>query len=158
MSKIRSQNTSPEMQVRRFLHLHGLRYRLHSKHLPGKPDITFPGRRACVFVHGCFWHGCPRCIDGTRPVKSNTQYWSGKIAGNRARDARHRAALKAEGWAVFTVWECEIQRPGRLQKLLEQIKRKKVASPIAPPKRPQKLSSGRFEGRTGDNADTRRLR
>ncbi|MFL9827877.1 very short patch repair endonuclease [Rhodoplanes sp. SY1] len=109
MSRIRSRDTSPEIAVRQFLHGRGLRFRLHRGDLPGKPDLVFSGRRACVFVHGCFWHACPDCIDGTRRVKSNTGYWSAKVAGNRERDQRHIAALKEAGWHVFVVWECKVK-------------------------------------------------
>ncbi|MHB1217122.1 MAG: very short patch repair endonuclease [Alphaproteobacteria bacterium] len=122
MSRIRSRDTSPELAVRRFLHGYGLRFRLYKKAMPGKPDLVFPSRHACVFVHGCFWHGCPHCIDGTRRVKSNTRYWSDKVRGNRARDERHYAALKKEGWVIFTVWECEISKADRLNALAEKIK------------------------------------
>lgn len=122
MSRIRSRDTSPELTVRRFLHAHGLRFRLHRRAMPGKPDLVFGGRRACVFVHGCFWHGCPHCVDGLRQVKSNKPYWTNKVTGNRARDERHRAALIGDGWTVFTVWECEIGRTGRLAALTEEIR------------------------------------
>jgi DNA mismatch endonuclease (patch repair protein) len=121
MSRIRSRDTSPEVAVRRFLHGQGLRFRLHARKLPGKPDLVFGRRRACLFVHGCFWHGCPHCVDGTRRVKSNAPYWSQKVAGNRARDERHRAVLESDGWTVFVVWECEIRRAGRLADLARQI-------------------------------------
>lgn len=106
MAAIRSKDTAPELAVRRALHAAGLRYRLHGRRLPGRPDLVFPRRGVCVFVHGCFWHGCPHCIDGRRAVKSNTGYWSAKIAGNKERDERHRTALEAAGWTVLTVWEC----------------------------------------------------
>jgi DNA mismatch endonuclease (patch repair protein) len=122
MSRIRSQNTTPELTVRRFLHGQGLRYRLHVRNLPGKPDLVFVRRRACLFVHGCFWHGCPRCTDGTRRVKSNISYWSAKVAGNRARDDRHRTALESAGWTVLVLWECELRTSGRLAALARQIK------------------------------------
>ena len=56
MSHIRGRDTAPEMRVRRILHAAGLRYRLHGKSLPGKPDLVFAGRKTVVFVHGCFWH------------------------------------------------------------------------------------------------------
>src|SRR5437879_2491620 len=105
MARIRARDTGPEMAVRHALHSAGLRYRLHSKDLPGKPDLVFRRFRACVFVHGCFWHGCPECIDGRRSVKSNIGYWRPKIAGNRERDAGNRAALERKGWRVFTIWE-----------------------------------------------------
>lgn len=121
MSRIRSKDTSPELATRRFLHGRGLRFRLHRRDLPGKPDIVFAGRRACVFVHGCFWHGCPHCVDGTRRVKSNASYWLEKVAGNRVRDERHRVALEAAGWTVFVVWECEIERKDRLVALADKI-------------------------------------
>lgn len=122
MSRIRSTNTAPEMLVRRFLHAAGLRFRLHARDLPGKPDIVFRSQRACVFVHGCFWHGCPTCVDGTRKVKSNTEYWSAKVAGNRQRDKRHRRALRIAGWRVFVLWECEVRKPGRLGRLVAKLK------------------------------------
>jgi DNA mismatch endonuclease (patch repair protein) len=117
MGRIRSHDTSPELQVRRFLHSRGLRYRLHVKDLPGKPDLVFPALRTCVFVHGCFWHGCPKCIDGTRKVRSRTSYWIPKIAGNRVRDAAHAQALSQLGWKVLTVWECEVRDRSSLKRL-----------------------------------------
>jgi DNA mismatch endonuclease (patch repair protein) len=122
MSRIRSQDTSPEIAVRSVLHRGGLRYVLHKRDLPGKPDIVFPRRRACIFVHGCFWHGCPRCVDGTRRVKSNVSYWSKKVAANRARDATHIGELKASGWTVFVLWECEVSNTKRLENLAARIK------------------------------------
>ena len=122
MSRIRSVNTTPELAVRRFLHGQGLRFRLHLRDLPGKPDIVLPGRRTCVFVHGCFWHGCPHCIDGTRKVEINKRYWSDKVAGNRARDQRHRADLEAAGWTVFIIWACEARNEEHLALLAKEIK------------------------------------
>jgi DNA mismatch endonuclease (patch repair protein) len=123
MARIRSKDTAPEMAVRRFLHAAGLRYRLHRDRLPGKPDLVFPKWRICVFVHGCFWHGCRHCIDGTRRVKSNIDYWSGKVAENRARDARHKAALEEAGWTVFTIWECQVTTLAKLRNLAGRIRR-----------------------------------
>jgi DNA mismatch endonuclease (patch repair protein) len=122
MSRIRSQDTAPELTVRRFLHRQGLRFRLHLRTLPGKPDLVFASRRTCLFVHGCFWHGCPHCIDGTRRVKSNAAYWSEKVASNRARDENHRSALEARGWRVLVLWECELRNAGQLIALAEKIK------------------------------------
>jgi len=122
MRRIRGKNTQPEMLVRRFLHSAGLRYRLHRSGLPGRPDLVFASRRVCVFVHGCFWHGCPHCIDGTRSVKSNALYWQTKIVGNRERDARHVAALEGQGWKVLVIWECETRERGCLLALRDAIR------------------------------------
>ncbi|WP_142252794.1 very short patch repair endonuclease [Bradyrhizobium sp. UNPF46] len=121
MAAIRSKNTRPEIAVRRFLFAAGLRFRLHAKTLPGKPDIIFRSRRVVIFVHGCFWHGCTKCGDGRRRVKSNSKYWMEKVRGNRSRDARHKRALRAEGWTCLTIWECEVSKPHRLNRLLESI-------------------------------------
>src|SRR5579885_1916920 len=129
MSRIRGKNTKPEMAVRRYLHRAGLRFRLHRRDLPGKPDIVFPTRRALVFVHGCFWHGCPVCIDGTRRVKSNEQYWTDKVTYNRQRDARHQDTLAALGWKVIVVWECEIGDATKLSSLVDQIRSLPMPSP-----------------------------
>lgn len=129
MRRIRSKDTGPEMLVRRAVHAAGLRYRLHKKGLAGRPDLVFGSRRLCVFVHGCFWHGCPNCIDGTRAVQSNQTFWNEKIAGNKARDVRNREALEADGWCVLTIWECETKEPGCLTALIENIRAQPILRP-----------------------------
>jgi DNA mismatch endonuclease (patch repair protein) len=121
MAAIRSKDTKPEMAVRRFLFQNGLRFRLHAEALPGKPDLIFPSRRVALFVHGCFWHGCRKCIDGKRKIKSNSEYWTQKISGNKLRDSRQKKALRRAGWKPLTIWECEVPTPERLQALFEAI-------------------------------------
>ena len=109
MSRVRNKNTRPEMAVRRALWGAGLRFRLHSKELPGHPDLVFASRRLVVFVHGCFWHGhegCPR----HRIPKSRTEWWTAKLARNMERDAEVRAQLAGLGWSVLVVWECRTEK------------------------------------------------
>jgi DNA mismatch endonuclease (patch repair protein) len=108
MRRVKGKDTGPELAVRRLLTGLGARYRLHRADLPGKPDIVLPGRRLAVFVHGCFWHGHD-CARGARVPKANRDYWTAKVARNRARDEASRAALEAAGWRVETVWECELK-------------------------------------------------
>lgn len=122
MSRVRSRNTRPELALRRALHALGLRYRLDSKHLPGRPDIIFPTQRLAVFVHGCFWHGCSRCDRGQRRPKTNVAFWQRKLEQNRARDLASEQALVVSGWRVDTVWECEIRDPDRLLAAARQIR------------------------------------
>jgi DNA mismatch endonuclease, patch repair protein len=122
MAAIRSKDTAPELAVRRFLHAAGLRYRLHRHDLPGRPDLMFAGRRVCVFVHGCFWHGCPHCRHGARDVKSNTEYWLPKLARNRARDADNQRRLAALGWTALTIWACQTDDVGELASLARSIR------------------------------------
>ena len=119
MAAIRSRDTQPEVRVRKLLYSLGFRYRLHVKELPGKPDIVFASRRKVIFVHGCFWHQHPAsaCLDGRRP-KSNSAYWNPKLVRNMERDQEHSAALKQEGWKVFTIWECETAQKAVLEKKL----------------------------------------
>ncbi|WP_112170033.1 very short patch repair endonuclease [Paraburkholderia unamae] len=121
MRAVKSKDTGPEMIVRRFLHAAGLRYRLHDTGLPGKPDLVFPGRRVALFVHGCFWHQHPNCPAAARP-KSSSDYWTQKLDGNVARDARHHDALKAAGWTVLVIWECETRNPEALNTLLKRLR------------------------------------
>ncbi|TYO85174.1 very short patch repair endonuclease [Oceanicella actignis] len=113
MARVKARDTSPELALRRALHRLGLRYRLHGAAaggaLPGRPDLVFAGRRAAVFVHGCFWHrhaGCPRA---STPA-SRRDYWLPKFARNQARDQAAQAALRAAGWRVAVVWECALTR------------------------------------------------
>jgi DNA mismatch endonuclease (patch repair protein) len=108
MRAVKGINTRPEQTVRSLLHALGYRFRLHRRDLPGSPDIVFPGRKAVIFVHGCFWHG-HGCTRGNRMPKANADYWAKKLARNTARDAKAKAALEALGWRVLTVWECEIK-------------------------------------------------
>jgi DNA mismatch endonuclease (patch repair protein) len=117
MRAIRSRDTKPEMIVRSAAHAMGYRYRLHKSGLPGKPDLVFAGRRKIIFVHGCFWHGHTQCRGGRLP-KSNNNYWQKKIARNQTRDKRVARKLRAEGWSVMTIWECEIRDLNKLRKRL----------------------------------------
>lgn len=109
MSLVRARDTKPEMRVRRALHTAGLRYRLHVKDLPGKPDVVFRTRRVVVFIHGCFWHQHPdkHCRLARMP-KSRKEFWVPKLMANRARDLRVKAELEGRGWTVIEIWECEI--------------------------------------------------
>lgn len=118
MRRIRSENTVPELVVRKHLRALGhTGYRLHRKDLPGKPDIVFVGKRKAILVHGCFWHG-HECKEGIRKPRSNQEYWARKIEGNRLRDESHIAELCRMGGAVLTVWECELRDAEALQSKL----------------------------------------
>lgn len=107
MSRIRGKDSQPELALRRVLHRLGLRYRLHAKGLPGKPDLVFPRYKAVVFVHGCFWHRHDGCKIATTP-KSNTLFWIEKFEKNVARDSRVASQLSELGWRVFVAWECDL--------------------------------------------------
>jgi DNA mismatch endonuclease, patch repair protein len=121
MRRVKSKDTRPEMIVRSQLHRMGYRFRLHRKDLPGKPDIVLPKWRVAIFVHGCFWHGCPRCDRGTRIPKTNRQFWIDKVAENRRRDDRTIEAIKSIGWRVFIIWECEIRNTTSLATILSDF-------------------------------------
>lgn len=117
MSRIRGKDTRLEVRIRTALHARGFRYRLHDKRLPGKPDLVFPGRKAVVFIHGCFWHGHD-CHLFKLP-KTNSGFWSEKIAANRSRDRGHLSRLTASGWNCLAVWECAVR--GKDQQSFERV-------------------------------------
>ncbi len=123
MSRIKGRDTGPELRLRSLLHRAGFRFRLHAKELPGKPDIVLPKYRAAIFVHGCFWHRHEGCRNATMP-STRTEFWKSKFDTNVGRDERNQAALKAAGWTVFTVWECELKSdaPGVVEKLSYAIR------------------------------------
>lgn len=112
MAGIRGKDTRPEMILRRGLHARGFRFRLHDRRLPGTPDLVFPGRRAVIFVHGCFWHG-HGCHLFRLPT-TRQDFWRMKIEGNVARDEVTENALVADGWRVLTIWECALKGRERL--------------------------------------------
>jgi DNA mismatch endonuclease (patch repair protein) len=124
MSRVKSKNTKPELIVRKFLHAHGFRYKLHDKHLPGKPDIVLPKYKTVIFVHGCFYHGHEGCRYFVVP-KTRTDWWLNKINGNRRRDEENNARLVSDDWRIMTVFECELKpaiREQTLQSLVSQLK------------------------------------
>ena len=114
MRAVKSQDTGPELAVRRLLREFAPDYRLHRADLPGKPDIVYGKRKLAIFVHGCFWHGHD-CARGARMPKANAEYWRGKIERNRARDARNLEALAALGWRTVVVYECALKEPAALR-------------------------------------------
>jgi DNA mismatch endonuclease (patch repair protein) len=106
MSAQRSQDTGPEVAIRRVLYAMGMRYRVHLRPVPElrrQADIVFVRARVAVFVDGCFWHGCPE--HGRRHHKTNEWYWPEKIARNQRRDADTDECLRSHGWTVVRVWE-----------------------------------------------------
>lgn len=117
MAGIGPANTKPEMMIRRGLHALGFRYRLHVKGLPGKPDLVFPGRRAAIFVHGCFWHGHDCAL--FRWPSTREEFWRSKIGGNIARDKMVAAQLLDQGWRVLDVWECVLK--GREKMPIDEV-------------------------------------
>lgn len=107
MSKIRSKNTSLEVNFRKLLWKHGLRgYRIHYN-IPGKPDIVFVSKRIVIFLDGDFWHGYNWKNLGKVPPK---EYWQEKIQKNIDRDKKYNKQLKKEGWVVLRFWEHEIKK------------------------------------------------
>jgi DNA mismatch endonuclease (patch repair protein) len=120
MSKIKGKNTKPEMVVRSVCHEIGLRYRLHRKDLPGKPDLVFPKYRLCLFVHGCFWHRHPGCKYAYTP-KSRLDFWLPKLAKNVERDVCAQQMLLKLGWRVAIIWECHTKNREVLRTEIRKI-------------------------------------
>ena len=131
MMAIHSQNTKPEMIVRKVLWKRGFRYRLNHKRLPGHPDLVLRKYRTCVFVNGCFWHGHKlslmsdgRCLmedvansECCKIPKTNRAFWLEKIRRNQERDIEEQKRLAEMGWHCITVWECELKPKVREQTL-----------------------------------------
>lgn len=108
MSRIKGKDTKPEILVRKFLFAKGLRYRLHDKKMPGKPDLVLPKYRTVVFIHGCFWHGHEECKYFVVP-KTRTDWWLSKINKNKENDNNNILKLNLEGWHTIVVWECDLK-------------------------------------------------
>jgi DNA mismatch endonuclease (patch repair protein) len=109
MAAIRCRDTKPELIVRKVVRALGYRFRSHVKSLPGCPDLVLPKAKKIVFIHGCWWHmhACPL---GKPVPKTRPEFWVAKLRGNRLRDARQMRELKASGWRIITVWECQTRK------------------------------------------------
>ena len=120
MRRVRSRDTGPERVVAAALDELGVAFRAHAEELPGTPDFVVEEAAWVLFVHGCFWHG-HGCARGSRVPKRNRRYWVEKVARNRRRDRRVARRLRALGWSVWTVWECELKGgalPARVRRRL----------------------------------------
>ncbi len=120
MAAIKGKDTKPEIIVRKYLFSRGLRFRVQVRKLPGNPDIVLPKFKTVIFVNGCFWHGHEGCKYFRLP-KSNVGFWKEKIEHNVARDVRNEASLKALGWRVIRVWECELRNKVNREDTLNKI-------------------------------------
>jgi DNA mismatch endonuclease (patch repair protein) len=98
----------------------GFRFRLHVASFPGKPDIVLSRLKRIIEVRGCFWHQHPGCIDAHIP-KTRVEYWGPKLERNQRRDAENMKGLKALGWKVLTIWECQVRDQRRLERQLRRF-------------------------------------
>ena len=114
MSAIKSKNTKPEIAVRKVLHSMGYRFRLHSKDLPGSPDIVLPKYKTVIFVHGCFWHRHKNCKYATTP-KTREEFWNNKFKSNIERDLEIHEKIKNLNWRSVVIWECETKNMKNLR-------------------------------------------
>ena len=120
MGRVRSKNTKPELAVRRLVDSLGRRYQLHRTDLPGCPDLVFPRRKKVIFVHGCYWHrhgGCPNA----RLPKSRLDFWQPKLEANAVRDGRNARRLRAKGWGVMVIWECQVKNAAALANRIKRF-------------------------------------
>lgn len=117
MSRIAGKDTAPEILVRKIVHSLGFRFRLHRKDLPGKPDVVLPRHCKVIFIHGCFWHGHPRCRRAALP-RTNAKFWKTKIGKNVRRDKKVRGELADLGWDILVLWQCELRDVEKLKRRL----------------------------------------
>jgi len=120
MRAVRRRDTNAEVTVRAVAHRLGLRFRLCVSQLPGSPDLVFRRHGICVFVHGCFWHRHKGCKMASIP-KANLTFWMEKFRQNVARDRRKAVALRASGWKVATIWECQTKTTHGLERRLRKL-------------------------------------
>lgn len=125
MSRIKGKETKPEVIVRKFLFSEGFRFRKNDKRYPGTPDIVLPKYRTVIFVNGCFWHKHEGCKYFKWP-ENNADFWKNKIEKNVQRDERDYEKLRSLGWKVFVVWECELKKDKKEEKLRELAENIKI--------------------------------
>jgi DNA mismatch endonuclease, patch repair protein len=119
MARVGSTDSASELAVRRELHRRGLRYSLHRKDLPGKPDVVFRRARTVLFIHGCFWH-LHSCKRGRLP-ESNRLFWRKKLEANRERDARQIRLLREAGWKVIVIWTCRLSTDRNITRACDRV-------------------------------------
>lgn len=150
MRAIRGKNTAPEIAVRKAAHRLGLRFRLHRKDLPGRPDLVFPKWRTVIFVNGCFWHGHTGCRRAKIP-SSNSEFWREKLSRNVERDRGNLIQLQELGWHVEVIWQCDITGAEAAAAVLARIPVFRLRNAVKNGRRVRKRSS-RAVKHDGDQA------
>jgi DNA mismatch endonuclease (patch repair protein) len=120
MRSVRQERTGPEDAVAAAMVRAGMRFRRNVRSLPGSPDLANKTRRFAIFVHGCFWHRHPGCPKATMP-KTNVEFWVNKFLANVERDSRKEESLRAIGYNVQVIWECETQDAESLDRLVARL-------------------------------------
>lgn len=127
MSRIKGKDTKIEVEVRKYLFSKGYRFRKNDKRYPGKPDIVLPKYHVAIFVHGCFWHRHEGCKDATTP-KTRTEFWLEKFDKNVKNDQIKQEKLRALGWKVIVIWECELKRS--FQETMDKVEKELIRKPF----------------------------
>lgn len=109
MSRIKGKNTKPELLLRKALWANGIRFRIHVKNMPGKPDIVINKYRLAIFVDGGFWHGY-QWKKNSLNIKSNADFWIPKIESNMKRDNINQRRLEDAGYIVMRFWDHEVTK------------------------------------------------
>ena len=115
-------NAATELRFVRELRAHRIKGWRRRYPLFGKPDVVFPVERLCIFIDGCFWHGCP--LHWSSP-RTNADFWTAKVRRNQARDHAVRRELVSRGWRVMRIWQHELRKPGAV---LRRVHRALAAS------------------------------
>ena len=137
MAAVRDRNSKAELALRRELHSHGVRYRLHARDVPGRPDIVWRGRKIAVFVDGDMWHGHAWKVRGLAKLEdmfpTNTEWWVSKIRRNEERDREVNRELRRTGWRVVRLWESDVlASPSRAGRRVMAVLREADANSHSP--------------------------
>lgn len=113
MSRVRSRDNVAEIALRKTLWNRGHRYRVHSKHILGKPDLVFSRTHVAVFVDGDYWHGRALREGGADQLRlvirgRKFEWWRAKLQKNIDRDDYVTQGLMAAGWNVVRIWESDV--------------------------------------------------
>ena len=131
MRAVRRTGTKPEQLTKDALLALRVRFQEQDKGLPGTPDFTIPRLRVAIQVRGCFWHShvCRACA----VPRTRRNFWIPKLSENVRRDRRQDRQLRALGYSVVTIWECQCRSAeslaGRIQRALARLKARRATRP-----------------------------
>lgn len=107
MQNIKATGTKPELIIMMGLRKRKIYFAKHVKTILGKPDIVFRRKKVLVFIDSDFWHGHPVRL---KMPKTNIEYWTKKIEGNKNRDQLITRQLRKTGWKVIRIWDYDIKK------------------------------------------------
>jgi len=91
----------------RNIHIRHARNDIHGERQIGQYKVDGACGVKVFEFHGCYWHGCPKCIVKRGQLTADHMH---TVKEAYTRTLKRKKELQQAGWIVEEIWECEYER------------------------------------------------